>query len=378
MKIHIQRGLLKMIEKLLRNTVKELHQYVPGEPIEKVKEKYGVKEIIKLASNENPLGPSPKAIEAMIEMLKQGQLYPEPEANELRRKLAEKLDLKPENFIVANGADNVITLIGEAFINRGDEVIYCNPTFPSYRTATIKNEGIPVEVPLTEDYKYDLQGILDKITDKTKLICVCNPNNPTGTIVDDKELEEFLKKVPENIITILDEAYIEFLTVPNYVDGLKYVRENYNVIVTRTFSKIYGLAGLRVGYGIAKDEIIRTLFTVKEPFSANRVAISGATAALDDEEFIKETYELNRVGMAYFKEEFTKMGFDVVDSQSNFLYVDMKTDIPKLFEDLKKRGFVIRPSATHARVSIGTMEENKKFVAVLKEILNIKGEPSIG
>ncbi|MFB5795246.1 pyridoxal phosphate-dependent aminotransferase [Clostridioides difficile] len=301
-----------MIEKLLRNTVKELHQYVPGEPIEKVKEKYGVKEIIKLASNENPLGPSPKAIEAMIEMLKQGQLYPEPEANELRRKLAEKLDLKPENFIVANGADNVITLIGEAFINRGDEVIYCNPTFPSYRTATIKNEGIPVEVPLTEDYKYDLQGILDKITDKTKLICVCNPNNPTGTIVDDKELEEFLKKVPENIITILDEAYIEFLTVPNYVDGLKYV------------------------------------------------------------------YELNRVGMAYFKEEFTKMGFDVVDSQSNFLYVDMKTDIPKLFEDLKKRGFVIRPSATHARVSIGTMEENKKFVAVLKEILNIKGEPSIG
>ncbi|EQG57151.1 histidinol-phosphate transaminase [Clostridioides difficile DA00145] len=378
MKIHIQRGLLKMIEKLLRNTVKELHQYVPGEPIEKVKEKYGVKEIIKLASNENPLGPSPKAIEAMIEMLKQGQLYPEPEANELRRKLAEKLDLKPENFIVANGADNVITLIGEAFINRGDEVIYCNPTFPSYRTATIKNEGIPVEVPLTEDYKYDLQGILDKITDKTKLICVCNPNNPTGTIVDDKELEEFLKKVPENIITILDEAYIEFLTVPNYVDGLKYVRENYNVIVTRTFSKIYGLAGLRVGYGIAKDEIIRTLFTVKEPFSANRVAISGATAALDDEEFIKETYELNRVGMTYFKEEFTKMGFDVVDSQSNFLYVDMKTDIPKLFEDLKKRGFVIRPSATHARVSIGTMEENKKFVAVLKEILNIKGEPSIG
>ncbi|HCQ6140240.1 TPA: histidinol-phosphate transaminase [Clostridioides difficile] len=367
-----------MIEKLLRNTVKELHQYVPGEPIEKVKEKYGVKEIIKLASNENPLGPSPKAIEAMIEMLKQGQLYPEPEANELRRKLAEKLDLKPENFIVANGADNVITLIGEAFINRGDEVIYCNPTFPSYRTATIKNEGIPVEVPLTEDYKYDLQGILDKITDKAKLICVCNPNNPTGTIVDDKELEEFLKKVPENIITILDEAYIEFLTVPNYVDGLKYVRENYNVIVTRTFSKIYGLAGLRVGYGIAKDEIIRTLFTVKEPFSANRVAISGATAALDDEEFIKETYELNRVGMAYFKEEFTKMGFDVVDSQSNFLYVDMKTDIPKLFEDLKKRGFVIRPSATHARVSIGTMEENKKFVAVLKEILNIKGEPSIG
>ncbi|EFH07625.1 histidinol-phosphate transaminase [Clostridioides difficile NAP08] len=378
MKIHIQRGLLKMIEKLLRNTVKELHQYVPGEPIEKVKEKYGVKEIIKLASNENPLGPSPKAMEAMIEMLKQGQLYPEPEANELRRKLAEKLDLKPENFIVANGADNVITLIGEAFINRGDEVIYCNPTFPSYRTATIKNEGIPVEVPLTEDYKYDLQGILDKITDKTKLICVCNPNNPTGTIVDDKELEEFLKKVPENIITILDEAYIEFLTVPNYVDGLKYVRENYNVIVTRTFSKIYGLAGLRVGYGIAKDEIIRTLFTVKEPFSANRVAISGATAALDDEEFIKETYELNRVGMAYFKEEFTKMGFDVVDSQSNFLYVDMKTDIPKLFEDLKKRGFVIRPSATHARVSIGTMEENKKFVAVLKEILNIKEEPSIG
>ncbi|EQE30470.1 histidinol-phosphate transaminase [Clostridioides difficile F480] len=378
MKIHIQRRLLKMIEKLLRNTVKELHQYVPGEPVEKVKEKYGVKEIIKLASNENPLGPSPKAIEAMIEMLKQGQLYPEPEANELRRKLAEKLDLKPENFIVANGADNVITLIGEAFINRGDEVIYCNPTFPSYRTATIKNEGIPVEVPLTEDYKYDLQGILDKITDKTKLICVCNPNNPTGTIVDDKELEEFLKKVPENIITILDEAYIEFLTVPNYVDGLKYVRENYNVIVTRTFSKIYGLAGLRVGYGIAKDEIIRTLFTVKEPFSANRVAISGATAALDDEEFIKETYELNRVGMAYFKEEFTKMGFDVVDSQSNFLYVDMKTDIPKLFEDLKKRGFVIRPSATHARVSIGTMEENKKFVAVLKEILNIKGEPSIG
>lgn len=359
-----------MIENLRRNTVEKLHQYVPGEPIEKVKEKYGVEEIIKLASNENPLGPSPKAIEAMIEMLKKGQLYPEPEANELRRKLANKLGLVPENFVVSNGADNVITLIGEAFVNKGDEVIYCSPTFPSYRTITVKNEGVPVEVPLTKDYKYDLDAILEKINDKTKLIFICNPNNPTGTIVDDKDLESFIKKVPEHVITVIDEAYIEFLKVP-YEDGIKFIKENYNVIVTRTFSKIYGLAGLRVGYGIAKEEIIKTLFTVKEPFAANRVAISGAAAALDDEDFLKETYKVNEEGMKYLKDEFEKMGFDVVDSQANFLFVDMKTDIPKLFEDLKKRGFVIRPSGTHGRVSIGTQYENEKFIAVLKDILNI-------
>ncbi|WP_027701986.1 histidinol-phosphate transaminase [Metaclostridioides mangenotii] len=359
-----------MIEKLLRNTVKDLNQYIPGEPIEKVKEKYGVDEIIKLASNENPLGASPKAIKAMKDMLDISHLYPDPEANDLRRKLAFSLGLKQDNFIIANGADNIITLLGEGFVNKDDEVIYCSPSFPSYRTAIIKNEGIPVEVPLTPDYKYNLDGILEKLNSKTKAIFICNPNNPTGTLLDDKELDDFIKKVPENVITVIDEAYIEFIEDKNYKDSADYVKDNKNVVVVRTFSKIYGLAGLRVGYAIANSDIIKSLFMVRETFAANRIAISGAVAALDDEEFLIETYNVNKEGKGYLKREFINMGFDVVDSQANFLYVDMKTDIDKLFEDLKKKGFVIRPSKTHVRVTIGTMEQNKKFINALKDVLN--------
>ncbi len=359
-----------MIEKLTRNTVRYLNQYIPGEPIEKVKEKYGVNEIIKLASNENPLGASPKAIEAMKEMLDIAQLYPDPEANDLRRKLANRLNLNQDNFIIANGADNIITLLGEAFVNQNDEVIYCNPTFPSYRTAIIKNEGVPVELPLTVDYKYDLDGILQKINSKTKAIFICNPNNPTGTLLDDKELDKFIKKVPEDVITVIDEAYIEFIEDKNYKDSVDYVKDNKNVIVVRTFSKIYGLAGLRVGYAISNPEIIKTIFMVRETFAANRIAISGAVAALDDEEFLDSTYKVNRIGKKYLKEEFIKMGFDVVDSQANFLYVDMKTDIDKLFENLKRKGFVIRPSKTHARITVGTMDQNRKFIKALKDILS--------
>jgi histidinol-phosphate aminotransferase len=365
-----------MIENLLRNTVKELVPYIAGEPLETVKEKYGVTEIIKLASNENPLGASPKAIKAMTEMLKQCQFYPDPEANDLRRLMAEEMKIKPQNLVMTNGADNFLTLFGEAFINPGDETICCAPTFGSFRTAVVKNEGLPIELPLTKDYKVDLDALFEKITDKTKAIYICNPNNPTGTLLDDKELEIFISKVPENIIILLDEAYIEFIDrEKNYKDSVDYIKEGKtNVIVVRTFSKIYGLAGLRVGYAIADEELISNLFKVRETFAANRIAIAGAKEAFKDKEFLDEIYKVNREGREYLEAEFEKLGFDVTHSQSNFIYADAKTDVAELFETLKRRGIVIRPSGDKIRVSIGTMYQNEKLIEALQEVLENKNK----
>ncbi|MDR0879156.1 MAG: histidinol-phosphate transaminase [Clostridioides sp.] len=359
-----------MNDKLLRTTVKDLVPYVAGEPIETVKEKYGVTEIIKLASNENPIGASPKAIEAMKVMLDQCQFYPDPEANDLRTLMADKMGLKRENLIITNGADNFLTIFGEAFINPGDETITCVPTFGSFRTTVVKNEGVPIELPLNSEYKNDLNAIFDHITDKTKAIYICNPNNPSGTLLCSKELEEFVNKVPENIIILLDEAYIEFIDKNGYKDSLDYVRAGKsNVIVVRTFSKIYGLAGLRIGYAVSSLELIDSLFRVKETFAANRIAIEGAKAAYQDDEFIDRVFKINQDGRIYLEEEFKKLGFDVVHSQSNFILTDVKTDVDELFETLKRRGIIIRPSGKFARVTIGTQYQNEKLIEALREII---------
>lgn len=367
-----------MIENLLRDTVKIMHKYVPGEPIEAVKEKYGVTEVIKLASNENPLGTSPKAIAAMTEMLKMGNLYPEPEGNELRRKLAKRFGLKPENFATANGADNILTLIGNTFVNPGDEVVYCDPTFGAYNTLAVKQQGVPVALPVTADYKFDLDAMAAHITDKTKLVCMCNPNNPTGTIVDNADLDKFINNLPDHVVAIIDEAYFELITEPNYESAVRFVKEGKNVIVTRTFSKAYGMAGIRIGYAIAREDIIENIFTVREAFATNRIALAGASAALDDDEFLQEVLKVNAEGIKYFTEELTKLGFKVVPTQTNFMLVDMgDVNVGQLFEDMKKKGFVFRAwgfpnGKKYMRVSIGTDYQNKKFVAALKETLNIK------
>lgn len=362
-----------MSMKYWRKEVKSLTPYVPGKPIEDVKQELGLDEVIRLASNENPFGPSPNAIKAMKEAVEDSWLYPEPTCRSLREKLAVRYDLSADNFVVANGADHILSLITHAYINKGDEVIYCNPTFSSYRETVLLMGGVPVEVGTTNDYVIDLDVVLDTITDKTKLIYICNPNNPTGTIVDAKKLKSFFDKLPENVLVILDEAYIEYVNQENYKTGPDYIKEGYPVIAIRTFSKYYGLAGARIGYAFSNKKLIEPLVAVRQIFAVNRIAIAGAEAALVDEEHAEMVLQKTNEGKQYLTESFEEMKFDVIKSHSNFIFINMKTDTSEIFDKLMRKGVLIRPCGpwnlpTYARVTIGTKEQNEFLIKALKEV----------
>ncbi|MFD0827771.1 histidinol-phosphate transaminase [Neobacillus sp. M.A.Huq-85] len=356
-----------------RKSVTKLKPYIPGKAIEEVKRELGLDEIIRLASNENPFGPSPKAVEAMQIAVKDSQLYPESTCRELREKLGNFYKIDPDQFLIANGADNIISLIGNAYINPGDEIIYCTPTFPAYRTITLLMEGTPVEVPLLANHTYNLEGILSAINENTKLIFICNPNNPTGTILGENELELFFKKIPPHVIVVLDEAYVDFIDRERYSTGIDYVKEGYPVIFVRTFSKLYGLAGTRIGYAAARFEYIEPIRAVREPFSANRIAHAGALAAFDDQEYINKSLRENKREMIELTKELKALGFNVTESHANFLFVDMKEDVKELSKALMQEGILIRPCIawglpTYARISIGTWEQNKQLIKSLKKI----------
>ncbi|WP_218010669.1 histidinol-phosphate transaminase [Neobacillus novalis] len=361
------------MKKLWRDGVSHLTPYVPGKPIEEVKRELGLDEVIRLASNENPMGPSPKALESMAAAVKDCWLYPEPSCLELREKLAERYELSAEKIIVGNGADHIITLIGNAYINPGDEVIYCHPTFSSYREITLLMGGKPIEIPTRNDFVTDLKGILHSITNKTKLIFICNPNNPTGTIVDTEELVSFLNQVPESVLVVLDEAYAEYISVGHYRTGIEFVKEGYPVISIRTFSKYFGLAGVRVGYAVAAEKYLKPLQAVKQTFSVNRIAMAGALAALDDINYGERMLlEVNKE-KERLTEQLLSFGLDVTDSHANFLFVNMKRDTSELFTKLMHKGVLIRPCGpwkldTYARITIGTIQQNDTLINALKEI----------
>ncbi|MCM3766894.1 histidinol-phosphate transaminase [Neobacillus niacini] len=356
-----------------RKNVAQLKPYIPGKAIEEVRRELGLEEIIRLASNENPSGPSPKAVEAMQKAIFDSQLYPESTSRELREKLGSMHNIHPDQFLIGNGADNVITLIGTAYINPGDEVIYCTPTFPAYRTITLLMGGTPIEVPLQYDYTYDLDKILEVITEKTKLIFICNPNNPTGTILKEGKLKSFLGKLPLHVIVVLDEAYVEFIEEKDYDDGPNFVKDGFPVIFVRTFSKLYGLAGTRVGYCAASPELMEPIRAVREPFAVNRIAHAGALAALDDEKYKHKIIEENRVEKGKLTKKLQSFGLDVTESHTNFLFVDMRGDVLEMANSLMQEGILIRPCTawglpSHARITIGTEEQNKRFISALKKI----------
>ncbi len=357
-----------------RQEVSKLEPYVPGKPIEEVKSQYGLDRITRLASNENPYGPSPKAIAAMNAAAAESHLYPEPTCADLRAKLGELYQVDPSQILVSNGADNVLMLIGQAYVNPGDEVVYCVPTFSVYRTSAVVMGGVPVEIPLTGDYKFDLDAMLAAATDKTKLMFVCNPNNPTGTIVDSDKLEAFLKRVPPHVVVVLDEAYGEFIDVPGYKTGAEYVREGYPVISVHTFSKLYGLAAMRVGYAIAADDLLKPVLAVREPFPVSRMANSAALASLEDAEYRDFILANNREGIRYLGEELRRMGFGVIPSYSNFVFVNLHREAAPVVEALLRAGYIVRPCKSwgypqHIRVTIGSPEQNRGFVAALRDIL---------
>jgi len=365
---------MKKEKSLIRKGILDLKPYIPGKPIEEVKRELGLKEIIKLASNETSVGPSPLAVEAIIKEVKNINLYPEGSSRLLREKIAYKLNLNKEMIIVGNGADNIISLVGMAFINGGDEVVTGEITFPAYETITKIMGGKLISVKL-KDFCFDLEKIAQRINKKTKIVLLCNPNNPTGTIVNREEVAGFIEKVPQDVIVIFDEAYYDYVEDKNYPDSLSYVLEGKNIIILRTFSKIAGIAGVRVGYGIAKQELIRYLRQVASPFPANRLAQVAAVASLDDKKHYKKVLKSNQEGKKYLHRELKELGIFYVPTEANFIFIDLKRDSKDIFEKLLKKGIIIRPGETWGcpnfiRVTIGTAYENKRFIQALKEVLN--------
>jgi len=365
---------MKKEKSLIRKEILDLKPYIPGKPIEEVKRELGLKEVIKLASNETSVGPSPLAIEAIKKEIKNINLYPEGSSSLLREKLAHRLSIDKEMIIIGNGEDDIIDLIGMAFINEGEEVITGAITFPAYETAAKIMGGKIIPVKLKE-YTYNLEEIARRINEKTKIIFVCNPNNPTGTIVDKEAVDRFIRQVHENVIVVFDEAYYDYVEDKNYPNSVSYALEGKNVIVLRTFSKIAGIAGVRIGYGIAKPELISYLRRVVNPFTTNRLAQVAALASLDDEEHYRKVLNSNQEGKRYLYRELKELGIFYVPTEANFIFIDLKRGSKDIFEKLLKKGIIIRPGETWGcpnfiRVTIGTTYENEKFINALKEVLN--------
>jgi histidinol-phosphate aminotransferase len=361
------------IERLARKGILKIIPYVAGRSIEEVEKEFGAKRWIKLASNENLLGPSPKALEAIRKELPTAYLYPEGACTLLRQALSQKFQLPEKKIVISNGADNLILMIANAFVNEGDEVIMADPTFPVYTNVTQIMGGKVVKVKL-KDYTHDLDGMLKKVNRKTKLVFVCNPNNPTGTTISQESFDWFLARLPERIIVILDEAYGDFVEDPFYPNGLDYVKGKRRMIVLRTFSKVYGLAGLRIGYALGGEDLINCLYQVRDPFPVHRLGQTAAVAALNDREHAVRSIQMVYEGKRYLYKELEKMGLIYVPSQANFIFIDFERNSNEIFQDLLKEGIIIRPGKTWgyptcARVTIGRMEDNRRFVKALRKVL---------
>ncbi len=346
--------------------------YDPGKPIEETARELGLKvdDIIKLASNENPLGPSPKAVEAMKIALEKAHLYPDGGGYRLRNAIAEKFDLQRENVILGNGSNEIIELVGHGFLEVGDDIIAAEHAFVVYKLMATLFGANTIEVP-DPDFVHDLDAMAAAITPKTRELFIANPNNPTGTLVNEETIDRFMDKVPDHVIVIFDEAYYEFLSDPP--DTLKYVKEGRNVVVMRTFSKIQGLASLRIGYGLGPVHLIDVLQKCRQPFNANAIAQVGALAGLMDEDHQEKTRLLTDEGRAYLEKTFADMDLEYVPSQANFVLVKVG-DGDAVFQAMLKEGVIIRAMRGYklpewVRISVGTMEQNQRCMELLGKIL---------
>ncbi|MBH8603377.1 histidinol-phosphate transaminase [Thermoactinomyces sp. CICC 10522] len=358
-------------------TVRGLPVYQPGKPLEEVKRELGLEEVIKLASNENPFGCSPKVWPALAGEQGRFHLYPEGLAPELREKLAEHLETDPRRIIFGNGSDEVVQMIARAYLEPGTESVMADRTFPRYETVVRIEGATPVKVPLKNGV-HDLEGMLEAITEKTRVVWICNPNNPTGTIVSGDDLSDFLDRVPEHVLVVIDEAYYEYVTDPSYPDSLSLLDYNPQIVVLRTFSKIYGLAAFRIGYGVGHPDVITELNRVREPFNVSRLAQTAAIAALEDQSFVVYCRNQNRLGLKKITEKLEEWGLGYYPAHGNFLLIDTGFPAGEVFEALLRQGVIVRSGEaldfpTHIRVSIGTQEENERFLHSLAEFLKKKG-----
>jgi histidinol-phosphate aminotransferase len=351
-----------------------LQPYIPGTPIEDVQRQYGLRDVIKLASNENPWGPSPRAVEAIQRVLGQIHYYPDSQCHELTRALAAYLRVHPDQLIMGNGADGIITQLCMAYLDEGNEVVVSRSSFPIYDHFTHIMRARLIKTPL-KDYGLDLEAMAAAINDNTRLVFVCNPNNPTGSMVTAAEVDAFMATVPGHVVVVMDEAYRELVVSDEFPETVSYVRQGReNVIILRTFSKVYGLAGIRLGYGIAMPSLLGPLNQVREAFAVNLLAQAAGIAALEDTAFLQRTVETNHTARLWLYEQFARLGLLYVQSQTNLVLVKVGPRAGQVQQELLKHGVIVRPCGGYdlcdfLRVTVGTPEQNATFVRELEGIL---------
>ena len=349
--------------------IASLVPYLPGKPVEELERELGIPRAVKLASNENPLGPSPKALAVLSEAAETLNRYPDGGAHRLRAALADRYKVAADQVIPGNGSDEIIGLLVRAFLTPGDEAVMADQTFVIYRMEVTAAHGVPVVVPL-KNWRHDLPTMAEAVTARTRLLFVCNPNNPTGTMVTAAEVDELMARVPEDVIVVFDEAYYEYVQSREFPDSLQYVKLGRNAVVLRTFSKIYGLAGLRIGYGLTTKEITGYLNRVRPPFNANSLAQKAALAALEDEEHVVQSRAMNQTEMARVRAGLVALGFQPLPSEANFLYFDVGRAGRPVFDALLREGVIVRHiEGPMLRVTIGLPEENTRMLDALKQVL---------
>lgn len=357
-------------------TAKRIHslpKYVPGKPVQELERDFGIENAIKLASNENPLGPSPKAKDAIIQAASKSHLYPDGDSYFLKRGIALKEGILPNQIVLGNGSNEVLELIGHCYIEEGDEVLMGKYCFIVYPIVTMLSQGTIVKVDMP-NLVHNLSSFKSSITEATKVVFLANPNNPTGTIVSTEEIISLLEFLPEDVLLVVDEAYSEYVESKYRLNISTIIKKHQNLLVLKTFSKMYGIAGLRVGYAMGSEELISNLERAREPFNVNIIAQEAALASLEDDEHVARSIKVNNDGMLYLKTEISKLGLKTYPSYANFLLVEFPLDATNIYEELLKHGVIVRPLKNYnlsncLRVTIGTREENEKFLGALKKVL---------
>ncbi len=353
--------------------IQSIRPYKPGKPIEELEREYGVKDSIKLASNENPLGASPAALAAMEGAMKKLNRYPDGRGYYLTEKLAARFHMPAECIVLGNGSDEIIGMLTRAVLEPGDEAIMTEPSFLMYEIMVLSCGAVPVFVPLKSLF-VDFGAITRQITEKTRVIFLNNPVNPTGTIITKKGFDAFLETVPEDIVIVIDEAYIEFIKDPDCLQAVEYCTGNRPVVVLRTFSKAYGLAGIRIGYGLMPEALAGILHRVRQPFNANSLAQAGACAALDDEDFLQQTVRFVQGELEFLYAGIERLGMNYFPTEANFFMIDVEQDADAVFEAMLRQGVIIRSMVSYGfpryiRVTAGLREENERFLKAFASVM---------
>ncbi|MBW1797799.1 MAG: histidinol-phosphate transaminase [Deltaproteobacteria bacterium] len=361
------------MKKLTHKGIEDLIPYPPGKPIEELERELGISGSIKLASNENPLGPSPVAVKAIMDKALTLNRYPDGSGYYLKNMLSEKFGVPFEQIVLGNGSNELIELIVRTFLSPAEHVVQAFPTFLVYEKIVKGAGGRITSVPLS-NFRIDLNRMAEAITPETKVVFICNPNNPTGSVLSMDDMRNFMERIPDDIIVALDEAYIEFVSDENAANGLDLLSDYPLLFVLRTFSKVYGLAGLRIGYGFASEKLVDYINRIRQPFNAGTLAQAAATAALEDVEFVSRTLKLVSDGLSYLYNELDDMGIEYIPSQTNFFLINVPDGGKKIFERMLKQGVIVRAMDAYGlpdyiRINAGLPEENERFIKTLKKVL---------